>query len=364
VASQPHIHKHFSRLQVPLALVLIPTFQCHTNCIYCYSQRPDLPASEVLPAKRWVELLTEAGEFGLDLLGFSGGDPLAYPAIEELLEVARRYRMYCMIPTKTLVTRERAQRLAALLIRNDAVQVSVDSFDPEIAAAMTQTAGYAARARETIRNMVAAGIKLRTNTVVTPINYSSVEPLVRELHALGVRRANITNYSHTHYRHDPSLFLSEGQHEELQQCVLRVSAELDWPGLRCNAVSLDYSKPGSKRTSETWPERAHCSGGTSSMVILPNGDVVLCEQMPDADPYVVGNVRHHSLLEVWNSDRIREFVVPPREKFGDAPCRDCGEFDSCHRVYGRCFRDALFNYGTMFAPNPMCPQAPPGIRMA
>jgi radical SAM protein with 4Fe4S-binding SPASM domain len=345
-------------------LVLTPTFQCHTNCIYCYSERPAVSYSEYLPTERWVELLTEAGEFGLDLLGFSGGDALAYPAIEELLEVAQRYRMYCVLPTKTLVTRQRAERLAELLFRTDAVQVSVDSFDPEIAAAITRTPGYAAIARQSLQNLLVAGIRVRTNTVVTPINLATVEALLRELHAMGVWRANVTNYGRTYYRHDERLFLSETQHEELRQTVQRLQSELDWPELKCNSAARDFSQPGRENAPEKWAARAHCSGGISSMVILANGDVLLCDQVPDAEPFVVGNVCHNSLLEVWNSERLREFVVPSREKFGTTVCRDCEEFDSCHRVYGRCFRDALFNYGTIFAPNPSCPKAPPGLRMA
>lgn len=364
VASQPHTPQRFLRLQVPLSLVILPTYRCYTDCVYCYAERPALPSSEYLPHDRWIELLTEAGEFGLDLLTFSGGDPLMYPGIEELLEVAHRFQMSCVLPTKTLVTRRRADRLAVLTSTSDVIQVSVDSFDPEISAVLTRTAGYAAIARKSIQNLRAAGVRVRTNTVVTPINLASVEPLLRELRAMGVTRANVTNYSRTHYRHDERLLLTDAQYDELNQTVQRLKTELDWPEMKCNASSRDFSKPGGNSSPEKWRERSHCSGGTSSMVILPNGDVVLCDQVPAAAPFVVGNVRHDNLLEVWNSDRLFEFVVPPREKFGTTPCRECEEFDTCHRVYGRCFRDALFNYGTMFAPNPNCPHAPRGIRMA
>lgn len=364
VASQPCTPQRFLRLQAPLMLVVIPTYRCQTNCVYCYAERPDLPLSQHLPKSRWIELLTEAGEFGLDLLTFSGGDPLTYPGIEDLLDVARRYRMACVLPTKTRVKPRRAQRLAALTGKDDVIQVSVDSFDAEVATAMTRTPGYAAIARELIENLVAAGVRVRTNTVVTPLNLTGVASLARELHAMGVWRANITNYSRTNYRHDDKLFLTETQHRELNQTIDRLQIELDWPNLKSNSSPRDFSKPGGASSPESWRGRAHCSGGSSSMTILPNGDVVLCEQVPAAPPFVVGNVRRDSLMDVWNSERVFQFVAPPRETFGAMPCRDCDEFDSCHRVYGRCFRDAYFNYGTMYAPNPTCPRAPAGLRMA
>ena len=64
---------------------------------------------------RWVEVLTEAGESGLDIVTFSGGDPLAYRWIDALLAVASRYRMAFTVPTKTFVSRGRARELARLI---------------------------------------------------------------------------------------------------------------------------------------------------------------------------------------------------------------------------------------------------------
>jgi pyruvate-formate lyase-activating enzyme len=231
VAMQVHSSQLFRHLQVPLSLLIIPTYQCRTDCVYCYAERPALSGSEYLHPQRWVELLTEAGEFGLDLLTFSGGDPLTYPDIEDLLEVAKRYQMCCLLPTKTLITRQRANRLAELIRTSDPIQISVDSFDPEIAAMLTRTPGYAAIARESIRNLIAAGARVRTNTVVTPVNLAGIESLLRELQAMGVTRAHVTNYGRSHYRHDTQLFITDAQIEELNQTVLRLQTELDWPEL-------------------------------------------------------------------------------------------------------------------------------------
>jgi radical SAM protein with 4Fe4S-binding SPASM domain len=180
---------------------------------------------------------------------------------------------------------------------------------------------------------------------------------------MGVFRAHLTNYYRTHYRHDEQWFLTPAQMGELNRTVRRLQSELPWPELKCNAGSRDFSMPG-KNSRKEWDNRSRCSGGFSSCVVLPNGDVVLCEQMPHSAEFVVGNVRQHGLMEVWNSERLLDFVVPPREKFGSTPCAGCGEFDVCHRIYGRCFRDAYFNYGTPFAPSPNCPQASPGLRMS
>lgn len=362
LATPKTVRTESRRLDVPLSLLLQPSFRCETDCIYCYAERPDLPFEDYMSPGRWVELLTEAGEAGVDLVSFGGGDPLTYPGLDQLLQAVARYNMKYLLPTKTLVTRPRAETLAHLMSDYGRIQISLDSLDAEIACQMTGVRNYAERAVTSIRNLLAVGLQVQTNTVATPLNLSGVERLVRELRQMGVARANITNYARTHHRHQDRLFLSLAQMEHLNTLVGRLREELKWPGLTCNASARDYTVPGS-RSVTAWKNRASCSGGFSACTILPNGDVVLCEQMPHDPRFVVGNVARRSLMEVWQSPELMQFIVPDQALFAGTACGDCDEFDVCHRVFGRCFRDALFNYGSIHAPSPNCPRAPLGLRM-
>jgi radical SAM protein with 4Fe4S-binding SPASM domain len=173
----------------------------------------------------------------------------------------------------------------------------------------------------------------------------------------------LTNYYRTHYRHDDGLFLTARQIERLNSIVRELRTELAWPEMKCNAGSRDFTTAGA-RSPEEWKARSSCSGGFSNCVILPNGDVILCEQSPHTAEFVVGNLKKQSLLDVWNSQALMDFIVPDRRRFAGTACFDCDEFDSCHRLYGRCFRDAYFTYGGIYTPSPNCPRAPAGIRMA
>lgn len=351
------------RLQVPLSLVLAPTYSCQTDCIYCYAERPLIPRSCFMSVARWVEILSEAGALGIDMFTFSGGDPLTYPGLDELLKVASAFRISCLLPTKSAISAPRAHELARWLTQDSAVQFSVDTFDPVIADRMTRARNFAARARSSIRNLRAAGLRVRSNTVVTPLNLSSVEETIRELHALGVSQSHFTGYYRTHYRHDDSLFLSAHEIESLHGTVNRLRDELNWNELSCNAALRDFSKPES-HSEEQWKARATCGAGFSSLSIVPNGDVLLCEQVPHDERFVVGNVVRDSLLQVWNSERLLNFIVPPRELFDATPCRECSEFDHCHRIYGRCFRDSYFSFGRIYGPSPNCPRADLGFRIS
>ena len=351
------------RLDVPLTLLFMPTYRCRTDCVYCYSPRPEIARKDEMPPQRWCEIIEEAGSLGIDRVTFSGGDPLMYPGISELLEVCARYRMCYILPTKTPVRPKRARTLARVLSAHGEIQISVDSFDPDVAAYMTKTPGYADQARQSIRNLRNAGVSVTTNTVVTPHNLATVSDLIRELRNLGVHKANITNYNRSGYRHDDGLMLSVGQVTQLNESVARIREALGWEQLSCNAEVRDFSVPGAN-TEEAWVHRANCSGGFSAMCILPDGDVTLCEQVPNEPAFVVGSVRQQSLMEVWNSKRLLEFISPDRSRFRGTACAQCEEFDVCHTQTGRCFKDSYLSFGKIFAPSPNCPKAPRGLRMA
>lgn len=351
------------RLEVPLSILILPTYSCRADCLYCYAERPHIDKKDLLSEQRWLELLTEAGEMGIDLLTFSGGDPMLYPHIESLLAKAAGYRMAFILPTKSLVTPQKARSIAANLGPYGQVQVSIDSFDTAIAAQMTRVPDYAYTALTSIRNLVREGVSVRTNTVVTPLNFPGIESFVNHLFDLGVHRAHFTNYYRTHYRHMDSLFLTKEQMDDLNETIRRLTVELNWPQLKCNAGGRDFSKTDPEKMS-AWRTRTSCSGGFSSMSILPDGKVVLCEQVPAQAPFMVGNLHEQSISEVWNGDALKAFIVPERLHFAGTPCEKCVEFDECHRLYGRCFRDAYFTYGSVFAPAPACPYALPGVRMA
>ena len=131
--------------------------------------------------------------------------------------------------------------------------------------------------------------------------------------------------------------------------------------MTCSVDQLDHRATPVEERRETWPKRSSCSGGTSSLVINADGNVLLCEQVPNEPPFIVGNLRSRSILDVWNSDRLLGAVHPEQEKFEGTACFDCDEFDECHTSLGRCFRDALMCFGTCYAPPPACPRRPSPI---
>jgi radical SAM protein with 4Fe4S-binding SPASM domain len=111
-----------------------------------------------------------------------------------------------------------------------------------------------------------------------------------------------------------------------------------------------------------WSNRIGCGGGWYALGIAPDGAAFLCEQMKIDEETIVGDARTQSILEIWNSDRLRRFIHPTREQFQGTICRDCEEFEECMWEKGRCYRDTYYSYGTLYEAVPLCPrQTRPGL---
>ncbi|GAB4255545.1 MAG: radical SAM protein [Deferrisomatales bacterium] len=351
------------RLTAPLNLTLMPSNACATDCVYCYSERVPLAPEEHMPLGRWLEVVEEAAELGVELAVFSGGDPFTYPHLLPLLEALLARGFAFVLPTKTYVSPERARALAAIGMGAVWTQVSLDGLSEEVLRPMMGVERYGQRAMATIDHLLGAGLQVRVNCVATPLNYREVPELVRALRRRGVGRMGVAGYGRSFYRHDDRLFLTAEQMGWLNEVVESLREELAWEGLTCSVGPRDFTDRSPEERARDWPERASCSGGRSSFVITPTGKVTLCEQMPVAEAYVAGDLTRQTIREIWNSQRLRDLMDPPRERFAGTPCETCEEYASCHQEYGYCFRDALFTYGTVYAPPPACPLAPPGVRM-
>lgn len=347
------------RLQRPLSVAIAFTNRCLCNCAYCYAERHECHEVDL---SQWIKIFDELHQNEIYLVDIGGGDLLArIDAFDILKEMISRDFVF-LLSTKGDISRDEAEELASLNIgKKDApsylyrpIQISIDSIDECTASALVGRNNYFSHASKTVKNLLDAGLSPRIKGVLTFANADAVEELVRYFADLGVTDFQFAQYGRSKYRHDDSLFLSLKQKQRLNEMAEAFAHQ--FPELKIS-IQLNTSMGGVRNmTWERWHNRAICSGGRSNLRIQPNGDVTLCDQMPHCEPFVVGNVFLEGVMEVWKSQRIENFLYPPRERFSGTACFDCNEFDDCHKTKGYCYRDAHSSYGTIYEAQPECPR--------
>jgi radical SAM protein with 4Fe4S-binding SPASM domain len=350
------------RLNAPLTLGYDVTHKCMRKCVYCYAENNFSPNFNHLPFDRVKEVLTEAKRIGVNGVIFGGGDPFARKDIINILEHTITLGLSHFISTKAFLTRRTCDRLKDIGLQR--IQVSIDSADEQLADFMTGSKGYLDQATQTINNLHAVGIKVKCKAVVTSYNISGIPGLCNYLADLGVKHIQVASYGRSVYRHSDGLFAPVN---DLNQLHDRLSSfKTIYPDV--NLVDGGYASeevdPIAEKQWGQFMERSLCTAGKHGLHILPDGKVIPCEQLPSQDAFVVGELSGQSLLEIWNSDRLRNWVFPDRELYKGTACYNCSRYMECTYGKGRCFRNAYAIFKTPFAPDPNCPNVQQRVRFS
>ncbi len=346
------------RTSVPVSVLVALTNRCVADCRYCYAERN---SCQELTTAEWIGIFDQFANLSVRIVDMAGADPFMRPDVFDLLRAMVEREFTFSVSTKSHISPRWAGRLAELGIGRDepgaverGLQVSVDSAYNQLASWLTGVHHYLERAKSTTANLIAAGLNPRIKCVMTPYNWEQAEQIVELFSSLGARRFQFVQYGRSIYRHSDDLFLTREQKLSLSESLPRLVA-------KHGGVEIAFQdETGEPKTNEqlkaAWGQRAICTGGRAALLVLPNGDVSLCEQLPHIPENVVGNLLRENVLEIWNGPAVDKFIHPERSRFDGTVCSSCPDFDECHLGRGYCYRDALSAFGSLYDAPPACPR--------
>jgi len=351
------------RLFSPISIQFRVSDSCMRNCVYCNIQTKPHEEMNLLPLERWNQLAQEVKEMDICSILLSGGDPFIHKDIVEIIHCFIKQGIHPFVSTKSFISTETSKKLKEINLKE--IQISIDAPVSSIADFLTQSPGYFDQIIQTIKNVKEENIKVTTNTVVTSYNILLIPQLIRMLNEMGIKRIKLSQYGRTMFNeHDDTYFVSEKGNAWLNNELEKLKEEL--PGVKVSFSYIpDYSTISDvEEKKKKFNNRAICTGCVWAFVVSGDGRVIPCDEIPLTDDNVVGDVRTHSLQEVWDSPKALRYSSPPRDYFKGTVCYECEDFDACHQGKGRCFRDALKAYDSLFAPTPLCWKSPKGRRLS
>jgi MoaA/NifB/PqqE/SkfB family radical SAM enzyme len=166
---------------------------CNEKCIFCVVGIPERKSDSIVPAKVRSTIVKNMGG-GWDAVNLHGGEPTIHPGFLDVLSLIQE----CGYPEVHLQTNGR--RLAdpgfvkTLRERNvNLFIVSMHGMDSATHEGLTRASGGFVQTVKGLENVKAAGGWLRTNTVVTRQNITSLPDMMDWLIDMGVDHINISN---------------------------------------------------------------------------------------------------------------------------------------------------------------------------
>ena len=328
--------RHFDAFNSPGVLNLMfldLTNQCNLQCRYCFNHHKlSLPASH-LDLKLIEKILQSPTTAKVRNWFLSGGEPLAYPFLEEALALFRQYGHRPKIATNgVLLSPKTIDRWVSLGVQS--VQFSLDTLNPSTFKDLNAGSPNALQLiLENIKYAKASPMRVVISSVLTKANGREIGDLMRFSYELGVD-------SYTLYPNVPAqktnqdLVFSIPERMELFHQLFELydslsSRRLIDLSLPCFQYSDVYA-----RWKDRLGIRLHpCGAGQFNLKITSEGAVSACI-CQDAPEFIVGNLWEQTIDEIWSSPEIERF----RSLYKDIPeCHACSIQSSCR---GGCRNEA------------------------
>ena len=302
------------RLPPPAAVILYATYACNFACDHCLTTS-DPKAQWGLPFDTVARLIREMGQLGVRWLVITGGEPLVREDLIEIIGLAKAEGLAVHLSTNgSLVERHQDRltraRLDSILTSVDGLEETNDRFRRH-PGAFKQTF----RALELLQEM---GVRSRmVNTMVHPGNLHELEALGDWIMASAATCWRI------------ALALPSGRVKGEDRFYLS-DDQIRWVlgFIRDRRVSFPVYLSEQAGYLGPWALQVRPApfmpwDGLRHFAILPTGDVIGSGVVFE-DAFVEGNIRDHSLPELWRNcfQRYRQPVLPQ-------DCYTCRHLHAC-----------------------------------
>jgi len=354
------------RSYVPSSFILELNFKCVTNCVYCYANRSQVDECSI-PFERIKELIQEAKKLRLRAVDLCGGEVFLYENWEILLRELVENGFMPYISTKIPIDEKTIQKIKEIGIKG--IQFSLDTLERESLKQLLHVNNdYKDSILNSLKLMRQYDLKIAVNAQITSLNQeiSGVKDLLDFLltfenlysFRLGAIGYSLYKSEENYKKYAPSLeIITEIRKmiKHYKEKYKRVSISISG----YSSVKDIQKKPDEKE--KFFSKRARCSGNFYAFVVLPDGQVTVCEELYFHPRFIIGNLQKQSIEEVWHSEKALELYHLSKDMVGEGSiCRDCEQFEPCHKLKGVCWKQVIAAYGMekWDYPDPRCPKAP------
>ncbi len=338
------------------------TKACNLRCIHCYAHAKPQPAPNELSTKEGFALLDDLDSFGVPVVLFSGGEPLARVDLVDLARYAMAKGMRAVISTNgTLITGPVAKSLKEVGLSY--VGISLDGLR-EVNDKFRGVDGAFDLAMRGVDNCLDAGIKVGLRFTMNRLNVAEAGKIFDLLEAKDIPRLC---FYHLVYTGRGSSLMEEGlSHEETRRVldlilertkdlhdrgkpkeILTVDNHADGPYVYLRLLEEDPDAAASALELLKWNEGN--SSGRGIGCVSWDGQI-------HADQFwrhhSFGNVREKPFSEVWTdlSDPLMA-RLKDKKRYVLGRCSKCRWLDICGGNF-RVRAEAVT--GDLWAPDPAC----------
>ncbi len=329
----------FSKDKRPVVVWNI-TKRCNLKCIHCYAHANNSPDTNELSTHEGKVLLDDLAQFGVPVVLFSGGEPLARPDLPELAEYAVAKGMRAVISTNgTLITPDIAKQLKNIGLSY--VGISLDGTE-QINDQFRGIQGAFQKAMKGIENCQAAGIKVGLRFTINKLNVQEIPAIFDLMEEKQIPR--VCFYHLVYAGRGSDLIKHDLIHQETRQVVRQImdrTKNLHDKGLAKEVLTVDNHADGPFIYLQLLTENPERAANVLDLLKMNEGNnsghgigCISWDGTVHADQfwrhYSFGNIRHTPFSQLWtkNPDPLLN-QLKEKKKYVTGRCATCRWLDIC-----------------------------------
>jgi radical SAM protein with 4Fe4S-binding SPASM domain len=272
--------------------------------------------------EKLVQILADAG---IKQITFSGGEPLLYPYIKEVVKEANDYDMIVHMNTNGyFLTKKLANELYKLGLTQ--VQINIDSLNPVIHDNIRGKKGSFNRAIKALKNAKDVGLTCASQTVITKLNEEEILDIFRFARSIGIQRCRVSDMINEGR--------ATGKTDLMPTDYIETLKKLSEFAYETGAKNIESGDPLFPLNHEI---KLELSGGFCPASIglftsiSPQGDVYFCAMHRKILYNIFDTLEKEDNLNEIHKIKLKEFIQSKRESL---KCRKCNYFKICQ---GGCF---------------------------
>ncbi|MGH7438815.1 MAG: radical SAM protein, partial [Polyangiaceae bacterium] len=292
----------------PVYAVWEVTLQCDLACRHCGSRAGRARPDELSTAEA-LGLVDQMADLGVREVTLIGGEAYLRPDWLDIVRAVRRRGMQCstttggrgVTPQLALAARDAGLQGASVSVdglreTHDHIRALRGSFDAALGA---------------LRAFRDAGLPTSSNTHINRLNLRQIPEVFELLVGEGIRSWLMQlTVAMGRAADEDGLLLEPYQVLEAIPMLARIKRRADqvrvqfWAG---NNIGYFGPHESTLRSSSPGGHAGSCGAGRVTLGIEANGDIKGCPSLPTSD-YVGGNIREHSLAEIWERSAPLRFT--------------------------------------------------------
>lgn len=335
--------KNGSITAAPIKIILFLTPECNFNCEYCCF---DLKShrNDNFELNHIKEIIDDLSEMGTPIIYISGGEPLIYNSILDVIQYITDKGLTPALSTNgSFLSQIMVDQLKKAGLRS--IQVSLDSHLDTIHHRMTRTTNTFDDVIQGIKYLKEAGVWVSTKTVVNEVNCDDVAEIVHFLTGLDVDQIGLSIEAMPEYS------------KKARKSGANITTN-DIGSIRTTIENLKKIYGQNRllfgdidKKWETAKDIIPCGNLSTCCVVHPSGEVNLCEKIRGVEELSYGNVYENQVSEIWGGVKHLEVVRNISLSVKGNKCGECKHFKKC---YTGCFNQSKMIYNDFFVQDPRC----------